>query len=408
MADWLISQQVVLSLTLLVLLVAEKLALKSLGARLLYRLWYLVPVALCLHNLPADFIQVGHGELQQYLVKFTPTTVNVAMHISWSLIWSIGFMTILVLAFYTQLKTRKRCHSAKPVTQVALSLPSGLHVAKTAYCYSPMLIGYLRPVLLLPSDFEQQFSPEQQKLILQHELVHYQRADNLFNALALLFVATFWFNPLVWLAYNAFRRSQELACDYEVLANKNHADKIAYSKAMLQCLTHPTQTVSLYSQYGAKHTMLTRLNAIKNTPPSKTKAVALSLLISAGLLSTITLANQKPNIADTKHSNEASPIVRIEPKYPVKAAQQNIEGSVLLQFDITDNGSTDNIKIVKAVPEQLFDQAAISALQKWRYKPRIVGGQAQPQANLLVQLDFRMDESAEPIRPLVEGIKVSY
>ena len=408
MADWLISQQVVLTLSLLILLAAEKLALKSLGARLLYRLWFLVPVALCLHNIPADFIQVGHSELQQYLVKFTPTTVNLAMDISWSIVWSVGFMAILVLAFYTQLQSRKRCQHAKPVTNLALALPSGLHVAATEQCYSPILVGYLRPVLLLPLDFEKQFSPKQQKLILQHELVHYQRADNLFNALALLFIAIFWFNPLVWLAYNAFRRSQELACDYAVLADKNHADKIAYSKAMLQCLTHPTETVSLYSQYGAKHTMLTRLNAIKNTPPSKTKAMALSVLISAGLLSTITLANQQPKVLDTKHSFEASPVVRVEPKYPVKAAQQNVEGSVLLQFDITADGSTDNIKIVKAVPEQLFDQAAMSALQKWRYKPRIVGGQAQTQTNLLVQLDFRMDESSEPIRPLVEGIKVSY
>tara|TARA_R110002153_G_C13295049_1_gene495198 strand:- start:717 stop:1055 length:339 start_codon:yes stop_codon:yes gene_type:complete len=48
----------------------------------------------------------------------------------------------------------------------------------------------------------------------------------------------------------------------------------------------------------------------------------------------------------------------------------------------------------------------IAALQKWKYKPQIIGGQAQIQHNLLVQLDYRLGENPSPIRPLIETVKI--
>jgi len=406
MVNWIVAQQVVLSLTLVLLLCTEKLALKHIGAGQLYTLWWLVPVALTINNLPQEMMQFGSNTIYQYLVTFDSQAQDIGAQISWNLLWLTGCMVIIVYTLYSQWKISTIVKSQYSSAELPLNLPSGFKVVSADHFRSPVLLGIFKPTLVLPSDFQTQFSPLQQSLILQHELVHYRRADNLYNLLAIILVAIFWFNPLVWLAYSAFRRSQELACDNKVLFNLNTSDKIAYSKALLLCLSHPNQTLSLYSQYGAKHAMLNRITAIKHNPPSKTRSLLLTVVLSASLLSTITLANQQQKPASTSQVSEASPIVRIEPKYPVQAAQQNIEGSVLLQFDITQDGSTANIKVLKAEPALTFDKEAVRALEQWRYKPQIIGGQAQVQTNLLVQLDFRMDESPAQIKPLVEGIKV--
>ena len=88
-------------------------------------------------------------------------------------------------------------------------------------------------------------------------------------------------------------------------------------------------------------------------------------------------------------------MIRIEPKYPIEAAQNKQEGSVILQFDIAKDGSTDNIQVIESFPQQVFDKVSVTALKQWTYKPRIQGGQAQRQTGLTVQLDYRMD-------PLIE------
>ena len=85
-----------------------------------------------------------------------------------------------------------------------------------------------------------------------------------------------------------------------------------------------------------------------------------------------------------------TPLFRINPIYPRKAALQNIEGFVVLQFDITQTGQVDNISILQASPPQIFNMNAIQALRKWKYKPRIEDGKTVRQKNLKVQLDFQL------------------
>ncbi|MCY4321664.1 MAG: energy transducer TonB [Bdellovibrionaceae bacterium] len=87
---------------------------------------------------------------------------------------------------------------------------------------------------------------------------------------------------------------------------------------------------------------------------------------------------------------EVTPIFRIQPIYPRRAALQNIEGFVILQFDITSSGFTDNITVLQSSPPQIFNSSAIQALKKWKYKPKLENGKPVRQTNLKVQLDFRL------------------
>jgi protein TonB len=87
---------------------------------------------------------------------------------------------------------------------------------------------------------------------------------------------------------------------------------------------------------------------------------------------------------------DATPIVRIEPKFPTKAARDGIEGWVQLKFDINELGAVENVTVTNAEPKRVFDREAKKALRKWKYKPKVVDGKAQRQVGLQVQLDFKL------------------
>lgn len=93
---------------------------------------------------------------------------------------------------------------------------------------------------------------------------------------------------------------------------------------------------------------------------------------------------------DFGSDGDATPIVRIEPKYPVQAARDGKEGWVKLSFTINEIGGVEDVKVIEAQPKRLFDKEAKRALRKWKYKPKVVDGKPQRQPGLMVQLDFTM------------------
>ena len=95
--------------------------------------------------------------------------------------------------------------------------------------------------------------------------------------------------------------------------------------------------------------------------------------------------------AGAGNSGGSTPIVRIEPQYPRKAAMQGTEGWVLLSFDITATGSVANVKVINSKPRRLFDMAAKRALLKWKYKPAMEDGKPVAKAGEKVTLDFKLE-----------------
>lgn len=91
-------------------------------------------------------------------------------------------------------------------------------------------------------------------------------------------------------------------------------------------------------------------------------------------------------------SASSTPIVRIEPQYPRKAAMQGTEGWVMLSFDITATGSVDNVKVLDSKPRRIFDMEAKRALLKWKYKPAMEDGKAIAKSGEKIQLDFKLEQ----------------
>jgi TonB family protein len=64
------------------------------------------------------------------------------------------------------------------------------------------------------------------------------------------------------------------------------------------------------------------------------------------------------------------------PDYPPTAIAQRITGNVMLEFTVSTSGEPRDVHIIEATPPGIFDQAAISAVKRWRYAPLLVNGAA--------------------------------
>ena len=110
------------------------------------------------------------------------------------------------------------------------------------------------------------------------------------------------------------------------------------------------------------------------------------------LTPTIDTSGLKLNIGAGGSDREVTPLVRINPEYPRRALQRNIEGWVQMQFAITAAGTIKDVTIVDSEPQKIFDEAAVQAVQRWRYNPRVVDGVAVERVGVRVLLRFELEE----------------
>jgi protein TonB len=68
------------------------------------------------------------------------------------------------------------------------------------------------------------------------------------------------------------------------------------------------------------------------------------------------------------------------------------KGWVLLSFDIDSNGNPINIKVLESNPSIVFDKEAVIALEKWKFKPKVVNGVPVAQKEMQVRLDFELND----------------
>ncbi|WP_339722784.1 energy transducer TonB [uncultured Paraglaciecola sp.] len=87
---------------------------------------------------------------------------------------------------------------------------------------------------------------------------------------------------------------------------------------------------------------------------------------------------------------EFLPIVRVAAVYPRRALQRGIEGYVDVEFTVSKLGSVINPKVIQATPEGIFEQAALDATLKYKYKPRVVNGEPMEVSGVEVRVKFEL------------------
>ncbi|MFC6440761.1 energy transducer TonB [Bowmanella sp. JS7-9] len=84
------------------------------------------------------------------------------------------------------------------------------------------------------------------------------------------------------------------------------------------------------------------------------------------------------------------PIVRQPAVYPRMAQSRGIEGWVIVEFTVTKNGSVRDPSVLQAEPQGIFERSAMDAVLKYKYKPRVVNGEATEVGGVTVKVTFEL------------------
>ncbi|MCJ8318477.1 MAG: M56 family metallopeptidase [Colwellia sp.] len=409
MTSWLLSQILPVSLLVIMLIMSHKFVLKRLGAIGQYSLWSLLPFTLLLSFVEFPSVKaIANSQISHYVVN-GQKQIQGLVGSDWLLwAWFAGavIFTLVIFSLGYKASTDKSLEKIDKNSNhfsTQLSLPKSLSLFSSEEITSPLICGFINPRLVVPVDFFDKYSEQEQRLIIAHEVCHFLRKDLYANFFAVSLLILFWFNPVIWLGYFRFRKDQELACDSQVLSNKSKSSKLIYSRALLKCAQSGGQLSFAQLQYGDRQTMTERILQIKTMRPVS-KLMTLTA-ISLGMLASISLsyAGSEGSAHDHKAEQKTEhhgphPVMRIEPKYPIDAAKNRITGFVQLAFDVSSSGDVNNISIIESSPIGVFDNVATKALSQWKYKASINGSKQST-----VQLDFVMDEPKKNI----EHIKVT-
>jgi len=101
---------------------------------------------------------------------------------------------------------------------------------------------------------------------------------------------------------------------------------------------------------------------------------------------------QNTGFALSASDGEYLPIVKVAPMYPESAAARGLEGYVLLEFTVTETGATADPKVIESQPQGVFDEAAMKAVLKFKYKPRIENGKAQRVEHVRHVITFKLEK----------------
>ena len=108
------------------------------------------------------------------------------------------------------------------------------YVPAVAYCRRiavPVVVGVIRPTILLPLALAANLTPEQVEMLLAHELAHIRRLDPLVNVLQRIIEALLFFHPAVWFVSYRIRIEREHCCDDLVVRGRGRAE--AYASSLL-------------------------------------------------------------------------------------------------------------------------------------------------------------------------------
>lgn len=147
-------------------------------------------------------------------------------------IFGVGFFALRLAGGVWQLHKYKTCEISAPETAwqnrfaalcAKLKITQTVKFLQSTSIKTPVVVGWLKPVILVPTSVFLQMSPLELETILAHELLHIRRLDNLINCLQSLAEILFFYHPCGWWISGVVRREREFACDAAVLETLNAA-----------------------------------------------------------------------------------------------------------------------------------------------------------------------------------------
>jgi len=207
-------------------------------------------------------------------------------------VWAFGVLIFSLRMVWgcAQVATLRR--RGQPVDDAVLSIVATLsrrlglmrrtRVLISAWAGGPSLVGWLRPVILLPASAIAGLTPQQLEGVLAHELAHVRRHDYLVNWIQMLVETLLFYHPAVWWVSSRIRHERELCCDD--LAVSACDGPLCYARALttLEKMRAAVPTPALGSTGGALLYRIQRImgaTAEQYGPSRASGIVAMSLAV---------------------------------------------------------------------------------------------------------------------------------
>jgi TonB family protein len=294
-------------------------------------------------------------------------------------VWALGVAAVAGSWAARAVQLRALLRASEPHHTAARRRAGGPEIRTSRALVEPALVGIVRPVLLLPRGIAEHLTSTQLDAVLEHELAHWRRRDNLTAAVHMLVEAGFWFHPLVWWIGARLVEERERACD-EAVVRAGH-DGRTYAEGILNvCERYVASTLKCAAGISGadlkRRVVEIARSRVMNELPIRKKVLLGTFALGTVLVPIIFGAAAQGN-------DEPRPMVRIQPNYPDAALAAGREGEVQLEFTIAANGATKDIVVVASSSPE-FEEPAVAALMKWRYMPtnvECVGTVCTPNAN---------------------------
>jgi bla regulator protein blaR1 len=280
------------------------------------------PVALTTSQ-PATLSEtVSPGFYSTFSIYFTQHLPSIV------LLWALGIMVLLLrfmggLAYSQRLKHYKTVDLPQYWQDCVLTLSEKAQIRQTvrlvesALVKVPVVIGYFKPVILLPIGTILGLPSEQIEAILAHELAHISRKDYLVNIGQCLVEILFFFHPAVWWMSSRIREEREHCCDDMALALCG--DSLTFAKALANLEGVHTGSASLALGFAGKgQSLLHRIQRLIGQPRRNPNfmegflaacflmASIMAVSVSAGTALQTTTKNLSLNIEEELPAEEKS------------------------------------------------------------------------------------------------------
>jgi TonB family protein len=243
---------------------------------------------------------------------------------------------------------------------------------------SPVTFGWRRPVVLLPAGFSE-LPIEALRGILCHELLHVRRRDWLWALFEEGVRALLWFHPGVWMLLARIALSREQVVDSEAV--RLTGSRRAYLEALRTVGSWQAAPVLPFFHRGH---LLERVTHLCKEVPMSRPRIATLLTTFAGLLALTAVlgilafpmtgwAGGKP----MKVEGDVKPpqiVQKAAPVYPASARDNKIEGTVIVNTVIDEQGNVQDPKVATSSGNEDLDQAALDAVSQWTFRPATLDG----------------------------------
>lgn len=278
-----------------------------------------------------------------------------------------------------------------------MGIPRNVDVLMSTIADGPAVVGWLRPLILLPASSLLGLSPQQLEAVIAHELAHIRRHDYLVSAAQVVVETLLFYHPAVWWTSSRIRHERELCCDD--LAVRACGDAVCYARALtkLEKLRVVKPNLVLGGTDGGLLYRIQRIIGEKTMEygPSKLSGVFVLFLALAGLAVNLTWIHAEPGPQEkavnqtTEQTNgvsvnlgSTSVIHRTNVEYPEAALKQGIQGTVSLEVTLDSTGNVADARVLSGPTE--LRRAALQSVLQWHFVPD--GAQATRAVHLTFDL----------------------